>query len=293
MAGDRVRSRRGERGACGEGAGRAGDDLRAGVPGDGSIPSLRPGRRRRHPLLRRLRRLAAAFCALVFLGMVAFAGLLLVTPSAGRAPALARAQDMAHHAAWPGAPVPPRFAAALIATEDHRFYSEPGIDLFAVARVGWSYLSGQGDQGGATLYQQLAKVLYTPGRTGPAAEAEQVALAVKLYLTFTPAQVLRMYSSVVYFGNGYYGLSAASCGYFGVPPRAMSWPQAALLAGLVQAPSLDDPLRYPANARAREEHVFARLVATGKLSPAAARAALAVPVARLTGRAGTGCAAPA
>ncbi len=233
----------------------------------------------------------AAFCALVLIGALGFTGLLLVTPSVASAPALVRTQDLAHDAPYPGPPVPPRFAAALIATEDHRFYSEPGIDLFAVARVGWSYLSGQGDQGGATLYQQLAKVLYTPGRTGPAVEAEQVALAVKLYLTYSPAQILQMYSDAVYFGNGYYGLATASCGYFGVPPRAMSWPQAALLAGLVQAPSLDDPLRYPANARAREEHVFARLVATGKMTPAAARAALAVPVGRLVRRAGTGCAA--
>ena len=257
-----------------------------GPPRYGPRPS-RP--RRRRGGLRLVRRLAVTILALALLALLAFGGLLLVTPSAGQAQQLARAQDEAHHAAYPGPPVPPRFADALIATEDHRFYSEPGIDLFAVGRVGFSYATGQGDQGGATLYQQLAKLLYTPGRSGPAVEAEQVALAVKLYLTYSKQQILQMYADVAYFGNGYYGLAAASCGYFGVPPAGLSWPQAALMAGLVQGPTEDDPLTHPGQARAREEHVIGRLVATGKLTQAQANAALAAPVASLVAAAGQGC----
>jgi hypothetical protein len=80
-------------------------------------------------------------------------------------------------------------------------------------------LTGQGDEGGATLYQQLAKVLYTPGRSGLFVEAEQVALAVKLNFSYSKPEILRMYASVVYFGHGFYGLAAASCGYFGRPAR--------------------------------------------------------------------------
>jgi membrane peptidoglycan carboxypeptidase len=202
---------------------------------------------------------------------------------------LAAAQDRAHHAAYPGPAVPARFAESLVATEDKRFYSEPGIDLFAVARVGFEFGTGHGIQGGATLYQQLAKLLYTSGRSSASDEAEQVALAFKLYLTYTRPQVLQMYAEVVYFGHGYYGLGAASCGYFGVRPAGLSWPQAAMLAGLVQGPSLDDPLTHPANARTREVHVVGRLVATGKLTPPQGRAALAVPLQSLTARAGQGC----
>ena len=257
-----------------------------GPPRYGQGPR-RPRRRRRG--VRLLRRAAAAIVALVLLGMMAFGGLLLVTPSAGNAQQLARAQDEAHRVAYPGPPVPARFADALIATEDHRFYSEPGIDLFAVARVGLSYATGHGDQGGATLYQQLAKLLYTQGRSGASVEAEQVALAVKLYLTYSKQQILQMYADVAYFGNGYYGLAAASCGYFGVPPAGLSWPQAALMAGLVQGPTEDDPLTNPGNARAREEHVIGRLVATGKLTQAQASAALAAPVSSLVAAAGQGC----
>ena len=226
----------------------------------------------------------------VLLAIMAFGGLLIVTPSAGNAPALVRAQDQAHHVAYPGPPVPARFAAALVATEDKRFYSEPGIDLFAVGRVGISLVRGRGAQGGATLYQQLAKLLYTRGSSASAAdEAEQVALAVKLWLTYTRQQILQMYGDVAYFGNGFYGLAAASCGYFGVRPAGMSWPQAALLAGMVQGPSVDDPLTNPANARAREVHVVSRLVATGKLTAAQGRAALAVSLSSLISRAGQGC----
>jgi membrane peptidoglycan carboxypeptidase len=246
-----------------------------------------PGRRRGRGR-RVLLRLAGVVVSLVLLGAVAFAGLMAVTPSAGNAGQLAAEQARAHHVADPGAPVPARFAASLVATEDWRFYDEPGIDLFAVARVGFGYVTGQGVEGGATLYQQLAKLLYTNGRSSPADEAEQVALAVKLYLTYPRAKVLQMYADVVYFGNGFYGLRAASCGYFGVEPTALSWPQAAMLAGMVQGPSLDDPLTHPANARTREEHVIGRLVATGKLSQVQANAALAVPLSSLIANAG-GC----
>jgi len=283
------------RGGAGRGAPGPGGTAGTVTWGRGyAPPAYRPAEpdRRRHRARRMARRLAVTIVALILLGAVAFGGLLIVTPSVGNARELAQEQDLAHHVAYPGPPVPARFAESLVATEDKRFYSEPGIDLFAVARVGFAYVTGHGIQGGATLYQQLAKLLYTQGRSTASDEAEQVALAVKLYLTYTKQQILQMYAEVVYFGNGYYGLAAASCGYFGVRPAGLSWPQAAMLAGLVQGPSLDDPLTHPANARAREVHVIGRLVATGRLSPAQGRAALAVALPSLTARAGHGCSRP-
>jgi membrane peptidoglycan carboxypeptidase len=65
--------------------------------------------------------------------------------------------DKAHHVAYPGQPVPQRFAASLVATEDHRFYSEAGIDPFGIAGVTAGFLMGKPDHGGSTLNQQLAK----------------------------------------------------------------------------------------------------------------------------------------
>ncbi len=232
-----------------------------------------PPRRRRGRVIRRM--LAVLGC-IVLLFVVAFGGLLLFTPSAGNAQQLARAQDAAHGVAFPGPPVPAKFTKSLVATEDHRFYSDPGIDPFAVGRVALGYLKGDGgQQGGATITQQLAKMLYTPGRSSMGAEAEQVAMAVKLDLSYSKAQILQMYADVAYYGQNYYSLGAASCGYFGVPPADMTWPQAALMAGIVQAPSSYDPLTNPAAAHAREVHVFSRLVATGVLTKSRAHAALA------------------
>ena len=246
----------------------------------------RRGRKRRRWLRVVLRGVGAALVALV-----AAAGIIMtVTPSVGTAWSIARAQAKSHQSVFPGPRVPHKFSAALIATEDHRFGSEPGVDPYAIARVLLAGITRGGDQGGATLYQQLAKVLYTPGKGGLPTEIEQIALAIKLKYTYSDTQILRMYSAVVYFGHGFYGLAAASCGYFGRPPDKLSWPQAALLAGLVQAPSAYDPLEFPLLARAREQHVMARLVATGVLTRRQATAALGAPIARLTRDAG-GCGA--
>jgi membrane peptidoglycan carboxypeptidase len=234
------------------------------------------------------RKVVLAGLVLLLACALAFGLLMLVTPSTSNARQLASAFDRAHGAAYPGAVVPFRFATSLEATEDHRFASEPGIDPLAVGRVIYSYVTGQGDQGGATLYQQLAKMLYTPGQTGMAAEAEQVALAVKLKYSYTGPEILRLYADVAYFGHGFYGLRDASCGYFGVRPDRMSWPQAALLAGLVQAPTTDDPIDHPAAGRAREQHVIGRLVSVGAIGQADANAYLAIPLSGLLSHAG-GC----
>ncbi len=215
----------------------------------------------------------AVVLGLALLGLLGLGGLLLVTPSVGDASARAQALDQLHRVAYPGPPVPARFTASLVSTEDHRFYSEPGIDPFAIGRLIEGRITGRPDQGGATLYQQLAKMLYTPGRSGILVEAEQVGLGIKLDLAYPKSQILQMYADVAYFGHGYYGLAAASCGYFGVTPARLSWPQAAMLAGLVQAPSADDPITHFTAARARQSHVLGRLVATGRISQAQATSA--------------------
>jgi membrane peptidoglycan carboxypeptidase len=248
--------------------------LQNGQPPGGPWPQQRPPRRRRR-FGRFVRRTFAVLLVIVFIAAVSLGGLLVLTPSAGDASQLAQAQSTGHGVAYPGPAVPARFAEALVATEDHRFYSDPGIDPIAVGRVALGYLTGHGpQQGGATITQQLAKMLYTPGQSGIKAEAEQIALAIKLNMTYTKAQILQMYAEVAYYGENYYSLGAASCGYFGVAPSALTWPQAAMLAGVVNGPSLYNPLTQPQQAHAREGHVLSRLVATGTLTQAQADAAL-------------------
>ena len=248
-----------------------------------------PRAMRRHGRLRAaFRKLLLALISLIVVCAIAFTLLLLVTPSVANARQLAQAFDQSHGAPYPGVATPARFSTALEATEDHRFATEPGIDLFGAGRFISGFVLGRGDRGGSTLYQQLAKMLYTPAQNGLTAKADQVALAVKLKYSYSGAEILRLYSDVAYFGHGFYGLQSASCGYFGVQPAQLSWPQAALLAGLVQAPSADDPLTYPANGLSREQHVLGRLVSVGAISQASADAYLKVPMSELLAHPG-GC----
>ena len=245
------------------------------------------GLARRRAAGRVAQRIGVACAALLLAGALGFGLLMLATPSADNAGELARTFDRVHGAPYPGVAVPLRFATALQATEDHRFNDEPGVDPVAVLRIMYGAVTRKGDQGGATLYQQLAKMLYTPSRSSPTAEAEQVALAVKLKYTYSRPEILRLYADVAYFGHGFYGLADASCGYFGVPPGRLSWPQAALLAGLVQAPTDDDPIDHPAAGLAREQHVIGRLVAVGAISQESAESFLRIPVAELVAQAGS------
>ena len=217
-------------------------------------------------------------------------------PAAGHAvrrqrPADRRAQDASHHVAYPGPPVPAKFTAALTATEDHRFGSEPGIDPFAVVRAAAGASCGQRNPGGATIYQQLAKMLYTPGESGVSVEAKQVALAVKLRYSYSGSQILQMYGDVAYFGNGYYGIQR---GELRLLRRHAG--RDVLAAGRDagrggQRPVARRPGDQPGNGRAREEHVIGRLVATGALTQAQADRALAVPVSAMLAHAGQGCGA--
>jgi membrane peptidoglycan carboxypeptidase len=220
-------------------------------------------------------KVAAVVIALV---AAAIALLYAFTPSASQATSLAAAQASQHHIAYPGPPVPQYFAEALVATEDHRFYADPGVDPLALFRVTASWITGHTDGGGSTIDQQLAKNLYTSGQSSFPQIVEQVALAVKLNRGYSRAEILRLYAEIAYYGHGYYGLEAASCGYFGHQPDHLTVVQAAMLAGAVNAPTYDDPLVYPARARARLVHVIDRMAAVGYLTKAQQDAALKAPL---------------
>jgi membrane peptidoglycan carboxypeptidase len=152
------------------------------------------------------------------------------------------------------------------------------VDPLALGRVTVNWILGHRDQGGSTIDQQLAKNLFTSGHSGFTRDIEQIVMAIKLNRTYSRAQILRLYAEIAYYGHGYYGLAAASCGYFGVPPARLTLVQAAMLAGAVNAPTYDDPLVYPVQARARLRHVIGRMAAVGYLTKTAERAALSAPL---------------
>lgn len=254
--------------------GRLGLPLRpAAVPHAGARP-VAPARWRSW-----VRRAAlAALTGLVIL-MLALAVAWQLTPSVGDLRQRIAAH-LAAHGAQPLAqlPSPDRVGQAIIATEDSRFYQHPGVDALGLGRALLAPLLGQGDLGGAALDQQLAKVVYTPDASGVATKAEDAVLALKIDQAYPKEEILRDYLSAVYFGHGYYGVDAASRGYFARSPGQLSWAQASLLAGLVQAPSSYDPIQHLPLARQRQRLVLDRLVATGVLTQAAADAAYHAPL---------------
>ncbi|MBX9699409.1 MAG: PBP1A family penicillin-binding protein [Acetobacteraceae bacterium] len=172
--------------------------------------------------------------------------------------------------------LPPALPAALLAVEDRRFRSHPGIDPIGILRAALAnWRAGEVVQGGSTLTQQLAKNLFlTPERT-LRRKGQEALLAVWLERRFSKDQLLEIYLNRVYLGAGAYGVDAAARLYFGVPARRVSLWQAALLAGLPKAPSRLNPRASPDLAMARVAEVLEAMVETGAVTAAQMGAALA------------------
>lgn len=174
--------------------------------------------------------------------------------------------------------VPPYLPRAFVAIEDRRFYSHWGIDPVGIARAVMRNLSGRGVvQGGSTLTQQLAKNLFlTPDRTA-SRKIQEAILALWLEQTYTKDQILELYLNRVYFGSGAYGVEAAAQKYFGKSARSVSIAEAAMLGGLVQAPSRLSPNRNPEAAEKRAQLVLAAMAEQGFVSESSAKSAMADP----------------
>ncbi len=223
--------------------------------------------------VRWLRRGLSTVGSMVLAAVLGVTTLAVLTPSGGDAEAQIQALAAAHGTVDTAGAVPPLFARALVASEDARFYSHHGIDpqgalraASTALRAASTALRGGVDQGGSTLDQQLAKQFYTSGHGPIADKVTQVAVAVKLDASYSKEQILEMYAAAVYFGAGFYGLHAASCGYFAVLPSQLTQGQAAMLVGLLPAPSNYNPITHLTLARRRQQHVLDRLVAVGALT---------------------------
>ncbi len=175
----------------------------------------------------------------------------------------------------------PYIPEAVVAIEDRRFYSHFGIDPIGLSRAMVTNLLGRHfSQGGSTLTQQLAKNLFlTPDRTLER-KVQEVLLALWLEHKHTKDQILEMYLNRVYFGSGAYGVEAASRRYFGKSARDVSLSEAALLAGLLKAPSRLSPARDPKAAEERAQLVLAAMREEGKISDKEYKVALSAPATR-------------
>jgi membrane peptidoglycan carboxypeptidase len=170
--------------------------------------------------------------------------------------------------------VPSLLAEAVVATEDERFYEHHGIDVIGLGRAvlyDVSHLCAC--QGGSTITQQLVKDVYLGGSDGGLNKLADMALAVKVELRFSKAQILADYLSVVLTGYGRYGMANAACADFHRPLADLDLGQLALLAGLPQAPSAYDPLLHPEAALVRRQEVLAAMVDEGSITRSQAAAA--------------------
>ena len=171
--------------------------------------------------------------------------------------------------------VSPNLTKALIAIEDRRFYEHSGIDPRGLARAMLANLkAGRIVQGGSTITQQLAKNLFlTPERT-IRRKVQEVLLALWMERHFTKDEILTLYLNRVYFGGGNYGVDAAARRYFDKTPADLTVYEAALLAGLLKAPSRYNPATNAAGADRRTALVLSSMVEAGFLTAAESEAAL-------------------
>lgn len=158
--------------------------------------------------------------------------------------------------------LPPYLPAAVIATEDRRFYDHFGIDLKGLARAVYVNLrEGRWVQGGSGITQQLAKNIFLTPERSLHRKGQEVLLSLWLEQNFTKDQILELYLNRVYFGAGTYGVDAAARKYFGRPASEVSLFEAAMLAGMLKAPSRYNPLNDKALARDRARLVLQSMVA--------------------------------
>ncbi|HTW19824.1 MAG TPA: transglycosylase domain-containing protein [Mycobacteriales bacterium] len=179
----------------------------------------------------------------------------------------------------PGSQIPLVMREAIVAAEDQRFYSSPGIDPIAIARAAWHDLTGHGLQGGSTITQQYVKNVYTGSQRTPLRKLREASLALRLEQHLTKSEILTRYLNTLYLGNGTAGVEAASRFYFGVPINELSLnpatgkrdpslalARAATLAGMAPAPSDWNPLHDPTAARSRELYVLNRMQVAGYIN---------------------------
>lgn len=174
--------------------------------------------------------------------------------------------------------VPPALPLAVLATEDRRFYSHFGVDPIGLMRAMIVNIrAGAIVQGGSTITQQVAKNLFlTPERTLKR-KVQELLLAFWIERKFTKDEILSLYLNRAYFGAGTYGVDAAARKFFGTSANRVSTYQAAMLAGLLRAPSRYNPLANSELADRRTRQVLASMVDAGYLSEAEAEAALQYP----------------
>ncbi|WP_053161317.1 transglycosylase domain-containing protein [Streptomyces caatingaensis] len=206
----------------------------------------------------------------------------------------------------PGDRIAPVMRRAIVDIEDHRFYRHGALDSRAVLRaLGTNAGRGRVTQGASTLTQQYVKNVFVEAAGDDAAavrrarrqtldrKIRELRYAIGLEKTRSKDDILTDYLNIAFFGEQAYGVEAAAERYFGVHAADLSLPQAALLAGLVQAPTAYDPVTHPREARERRDTVLRTMARYGTVTGAEARRAIGTPLGLRVSAPRQGCAAAA
>ena len=164
----------------------------------------------------------------------------------------------------PIAQVPPMVRAAFIAAEDSNFYRHKGVDVIGIVRAALAnFTAGEVVQGGSTITQQVVKALLLTPEKSYERKAKEILLALRLERQLSKDDILYLYLNLIYLGSGAYGVGAAAQEYFDKDVSQLTLAEAALLAGLPQAPSRYSPERHWDRAKARQRYVLERMAREG------------------------------
>jgi len=157
--------------------------------------------------------------------------------------------------------IPPTLVRALLATEDQRFFDHSGVDVFGLARATVRMIqTGTKSQGGSTITMQVARNFFLNRKKTFLRKFNEILLAIKIDRELSKEKVLELYLNKIYLGNRAYGVGAAASIYYGKSLKELDLAQLAMIAGLPQAPSTQNPIANPMAAKKRRDHVLERLL---------------------------------
>lgn len=163
--------------------------------------------------------------------------------------------------------LPKNYVNAVIAVEDHRFYEHKGVDFIGLARALYTNIrNGDLDQGGSTITQQVCKnVIFNQDKVF-IRKLGEIFAAYDLEKNFSKEEIFALYVNTAYFGDGYYGIYAASHGYYNKDPKDLNLDEASMLAGVPNAPSIYAPTVNMDLAKQRQKTVLNSMVKYGYIS---------------------------
>lgn len=175
--------------------------------------------------------------------------------------------------------IPAYATAAMVSIEDKKFYRHNGIDVKAILRAAKAMIeNGEVTQGGSTITQQLARNIFLNQDVKWERKIEEMFIAVELEKVYSKNKIMEFYLNNIYFGNGYYGIQAASKGYFNTEVKNLSLSQIAFLCAIPNNPSLYDPVTKPDNTIKRRNRILNQMMEDGKISQATCEQAKSEPV---------------